>query len=160
MAKPIDFPQTNITYTLQDPDRPDHPLEGRNLPARRINTDDGLAIETHWQPDEGEQRAIANGAPIQLILWGTQHPPAAITAGEPDPQGSGVLLGAHVNRALGLLFAELADRSGHAGRGRITLRTNHTLNPDKFIDLWHRCLQATTTTRMAALPDDDNPTDT
>lgn len=92
-----------------------------DLPFERVITRDGEARETRWQPTEGEVKALVNGAPVVLLVWGPAHPPVAVTAGEPvAPEDGGIelLSKGHVYRALGAMWGEhiarLAFPSGDA----------------------------------------------
>jgi hypothetical protein len=31
-----------------------------------------------WEPDEEQRRAIAEGANVQLLIWGSGHPPVSV----------------------------------------------------------------------------------
>lgn len=64
-----------------------------------------------WRPDDGERRALANGAAIELSVWG-HHPPVALGVGEPPALGPDRLFTAsHVEEALGWLTGELQART-------------------------------------------------
>lgn len=92
--------------------------EDRTLPAQRIKAydpelgevpDDAHdAILTVWRPEEGERRALANGAMIELVVTGTEHPPVSLNVGEPS-ELEALLSKAHVDRAIGFLYSKLAD---------------------------------------------------
>lgn len=137
--KPQRTPTTNLNLVLRDQNGERNP--NSDLPAERCVDQAGRQIiETAWAPDEGELRALVNGAPILLRVWGTGHPPVNLEAGHPAPEGSGVLLGAHVNRALGFLFAELADRSGSPNKETIDLLNGSHVTADWFISRFHAAL--------------------
>lgn len=38
----------------------------------------GPAIGSTWEPTDDERQAIADGANVELIVWGTGHPPVAL----------------------------------------------------------------------------------
>lgn len=35
-----------------------------------------------WEPTDEERAAIANGANVELLVWGTRHPPVAVATSE------------------------------------------------------------------------------
>jgi hypothetical protein len=43
---------------------------------------DQTTMRSAWHPNEEEKAAIAAGAPVVLWVWGTGHPPVAVTVGE------------------------------------------------------------------------------
>jgi hypothetical protein len=62
------------------------------LPAERCtfvdpadNSQRTNGYETTWDTDPGEQKALINGAPIILRVWGDAHPPVSVHVGEPGP---------------------------------------------------------------------------
>jgi hypothetical protein len=135
--KAVETSESNLTLTLAGagPDR--------NLPAQRILAfDPGLgeteadgrpAIETCWVPDEGERRALANGAPLELIVFGEQHPPVSVGVGEPQELNA-LVSKAHVDRAVGYWFAKQAGRLAR-GEGFPTA--------PELLELWHEALEET-----------------
>lgn len=38
----------------------------------------GHFFETVWEPTDEERQAIAGGANVQLLVWGSGHPPVAM----------------------------------------------------------------------------------
>lgn len=134
---------SNLTLTL-DGAGPD-----RNLPAQQIRAydpergetpDDAKpAIETVWMPDDGERRALVNGAPVELVVTGRRHPPVSMKVGEPKPELAGglvaLLAADHVDRAVGYLFSKLSD----------TLADDGAAFPDAegCLTIWQEALEAT-----------------
>lgn len=136
--KPVRTDKTNTVLTL--------PGAGpeANLPATRVlaynpdlgetEADASPAYESYWTPDEGERRALANGAPIVLTVTSPQHPPVSIEIGEPDPASmEAVLVKAHADRAIGVLFLKLAE----------ALAGDDWPDPEGCVELWHTCLEET-----------------
>lgn len=151
---------TNVNFVLNDPET-GKKIVGTDLPAERFIADDvpgsdrGIVHETTWTPDQGERRAIANGAPVLLRVWGTAHPPVQILAGEPDAARLGELRALmderHVSRAIGALFGALAQRTNEhpdADEPEILLRSgiedlDAVITGDAFITMWMSALEAT-----------------
>lgn len=53
--------------------------EDSDLWYELVQDDNGNpAIETIWEPNDIERKAIANGSSVRLIVWGTSHPPVAV----------------------------------------------------------------------------------
>jgi hypothetical protein len=114
-----------------------------------------LIVTTYWQPDDGERKAIANGAPVEVHKLGPpydkdtpreQQVPQldtfTLTAGEPPPdQGEQLLERGHVNRALGFVFAGLAVA------GRIQYMDDkgiiQVMDASKFLLTWQEALEST-----------------
>lgn len=49
---------------------------------RTLGSDDEPLILSVWELDDDDRAAIAAGGTIELRVWGTGHPPVAITIGE------------------------------------------------------------------------------
>lgn len=129
--------------------------ESRTLPAKRINAfdpelgeteaDAHQAVLTRWRPDDGERKALANGACVELVIHvpGEAHPPVSLSVGNPDPELLTALLTKdHVDRAVGFFFAALAEQLATKG----DLGT-----PEECLELWHKALEET---REGAAPVD------
>jgi hypothetical protein len=43
---------------------------------------DQTTMRSAWYPTEEEKAAIAAGAPVVLWVWGSSHPPVALSTGE------------------------------------------------------------------------------
>lgn len=57
--------------------------EDNDLWVQLGEIDGEVVIASTWEPSEDERREIAEGANVQLIVWGAGHPPVAIaTTGE------------------------------------------------------------------------------
>jgi hypothetical protein len=116
--KPIPAPDTNLTLT--------HPDGGGDLPACQciFTGEDGdnyqHGYETTWQPSLGETRALANGAPVVLQVWGQAHPPVNVTVGEP------------ADDAVALIPVPIVDDAIRNLRADLDL--------DDITDLWTRAL--------------------
>lgn len=53
---------------------------------------DGVIVSV-WEPTDAERKAIADGANIELTVWGDGHPPCSVNAtdvtlGKPPAQGA------------------------------------------------------------------------
>lgn len=56
--------------------------EDNDLFVEDAQDPDGNAVMVSvWEPDEAERRQLADGATIELLVWGRQHPPVAIAVG-------------------------------------------------------------------------------
>lgn len=56
------------------------------LPILDTVTKDGEPIMgSAWQPTQEELNSLLRGAHVNLWIWGTGHPPVALTVGEPHP---------------------------------------------------------------------------
>lgn len=135
--KAIPTPDTNLTLTLEG---------AHDLPAEqcRFEDPDGTqtdGYETTWQPDPGEQAALANGAPILLRLWGHGHPPVNVAVGEPPPHNAQRMLPASlVDQALSMLWAELTQTTQEDVDPDLSLAL-HDCTPRQFADLWAGALE-------------------
>jgi len=147
---PVRTPSTNVVLTL--PEDKGKPAEKRSdLPAERCVDGTGKhLIETVWQPDPGEQKALANGAPVILHVWGAGHPPVSVTAGEPPEESVRQLPEPWVERALGYMFAALqthiADKVEEAGIGHQADADHLFMTVPEFGTLWGQAMTATETT--------------
>lgn len=128
--------------------------EDRTLPAQRIQAFDPELGETEadahpavvstWNPDDGERKALANGAPLEVVLHlpAERHPPISLAVGEPDAEASTALLTkAHVDRAVGFWFTAVAKKLAEGDMG----------TPKEVLELWHEALEQT---REGAAPVD------
>lgn len=71
---PVKTPACNFTYL---PPEGIPPEDCGELPCI-LDTEKRL-IQSFWQPDEAERKAIASGALIALTTYGSRHPMVAIT---------------------------------------------------------------------------------
>jgi hypothetical protein len=72
-VKPIATPLTDLTFKL------DGGTEENDLPVTTYDKDlGGPCFGSTWAPSYEERLAIADGANIELIVWGDGHPPVAI----------------------------------------------------------------------------------
>jgi hypothetical protein len=106
--------------------------------------DETVGFETKWYPDLGEQRAVANGAPIILRVWGQGHPPVSVGAGQPGQLR--VLVDQRiVDRALGNLYGLLRESASAEDDEPLSLGDGVGLTaevePDEFLALWTQALQ-------------------
>lgn len=133
--------------------------DDRTLPAQRIQAYDPergegpeqahQAVLTRWRPDEGELRALANGALVELIVHANaeRQPPVSLNVGNPpdDAPARPLLNAAHVDRAVGAWMASLSDHLlAHDGRFPTA---------PEALELWHVALERT----VDGLPADLQP---
>ena len=52
------------------------------LPVTVIDTTNGPAMVSYWQPNDAERDMIARGSKVMLYVFGGMHPPVAV---EVDP---------------------------------------------------------------------------
>lgn len=58
--------------------------EDNDLWLYEEETDEGTHLRSTWVPTDEERKAIAEGANIELVVWGEGHPPVLIqTCGYP-----------------------------------------------------------------------------
>jgi hypothetical protein len=131
--------------------------DGEQIPTR-------LDVCTVWQPDEGERKALANGAPIILRIEGPpldptvparqqmpQQPPCYLAAGEPGANAQPLIEWSHLMRTLGAFFGVLAEPFPETkGPGFVVQHftadgqnTTVMLTPGLFIDLFGDAIEAT-----------------
>lgn len=72
--KPVKTPESNFTFILPGG------TKENNLPVCQLDDLDGqpMIIST-WELDEDERNLIAEGARIQLAVWGSGHPPVMLS---------------------------------------------------------------------------------
>lgn len=113
--------------------------------------DESRGFETRWHPDLGEQRAVANGAPVILRVWGDGHPPVSVGAGNPDDSRQlRVLVDQRIyDRALGNLYGLLVELLGGVERDEPATVIEYPvadsnweeLDPDGFLALWQKAME-------------------
>lgn len=124
--KPVKAADSNLLLILDEQGKGDlparhGPMNGAapsEIPAQKlvlIDPSDGTAgegFETTWEPDDGERRAIVNGAPIILNVWGSAHPPVSLEVGEPpeDAKLKAQYSHDHVMRAFAYFMRRLSRR--------------------------------------------------
>lgn len=81
MAKPVQTDRTTSVFKLPGG------TEENDLPAEHSVDEGGNpVIITTWELTEEERKWVATGSKIELIVWGTAHPPVAIRV-EGDENG-------------------------------------------------------------------------
>lgn len=143
--KPLRTPDTNTTLTL-----PGGTIDN-DLPAQRVlayddelgqTRDDAQAAWiTLWMPDEREAQKLEAGAAVEITIFGAQHPPIVVGVTEAAIPEREMIDRGHVDRALGHLYATLAE-DFHNDDGGTDLP-----DPPEFADLWATSVQATRTDR-------------
>lgn len=90
--RPVKTDSSNVRLIHPEEEgKPDSQREG-DVPAERMffvdpeTHDQRAGFESVWKTTAGERKALANGAPITLQLWGVGHPPVKIMVGDP-PEG-------------------------------------------------------------------------
>lgn len=77
--QPVHVAEANVVFKLPGgSSENDLPVE-----AARDEQGEHVLIST-WEPDDDERAAIAAGANLQVLIWGTQHPPVALRLQETD----------------------------------------------------------------------------
>jgi hypothetical protein len=59
--------------------------EDNDLWSEVTNGSDGIQIRSLWVPSDEERKQIAEGANIELIVWGGTHPPVAVVIADKKP---------------------------------------------------------------------------
>ena len=96
--KPIKTADSNARLVLPEEEGLPEDQRRGDLPIEKcvfVDPESGEqkpGFESTWQPEAGERRAIANGAPIVVQLWGLQHPPIKVEAGDPDEESKEALV--------------------------------------------------------------------
>lgn len=67
--------------------------EDNDLWLTREEAGEDVYLRSTWVPTDEERKAIADGANVELIVWGAQHPPVAMGVvtyplGAPPREGS------------------------------------------------------------------------
>lgn len=143
-----------------DPDSPRLVLDGplHVEPTLALSDDEKperMVAITHWQPDEGERKAISNGAGLEVHTLGDpldlERPAAeqlptlklhALVVGEPPEGGERLFSSGQINRALGALFASMVGVS-HGIEYMDNLGIVRVLPADEFITRWEKALDET-----------------
>lgn len=90
--KAVKTKDSNTRLILKEEEHLPEGKRGGDLPLEKLFFEDPASgemlpgFESTWEPDLGERRAIANGAPIMVRIWGAGHPPLKVEAGEPDEE--------------------------------------------------------------------------
>lgn len=117
--KPVQTKDSNVR--LIHPEEEHLPDEKRvgDVPVERMffrdpeTEEQRPGFESTWQLSVGERKALANGAPITIQLWGANHPPIKPMVGDPDPESMEVLVTVEeTRRAAGKFFERLSVRMG------------------------------------------------
>lgn len=141
--RPAKTPTSNLTLILPGGG------EERNLPAQVVGLYDPElgqsedqaheGVLTTWTTDDGERRALANGAAVEVILHAPkhEHPPISVAVTEPPADATlvAMLRKDHVDRAIGYLFVELAELMARGGEFPVAGAT--------IMEIWHRALEET-----------------
>lgn len=167
--RPIKTLDQNVILYLSDPQTGERDPDC-DLPAERCVDQHGNEfLETTWRPDPGEQRALANGAPIVLRVWGKGHPPVSVGVSDDVPKDAVALMSLDHGRRAGQWLARnvlepptreierIRDAIAHlAAKTGLTELTDlgasisvpTPVGPDEAVDLWNGALKVTA-------PDDD-----
>lgn len=102
--KKTEHSNTALTHPQADP----IPVE--KLRFRNEATDqEEPGFESTWEPDNGERKALINGAPLVLSLWGNQHPRIKLEVGEPDMGAVRLYTHDHVALALSKFLGDFGQ---------------------------------------------------
>lgn len=91
--KPVETKDSNVRLVLPEEEGlPDDQRRGDLCVERMFFADEETGdqrpgFESIWEPTDGERKALANGAPITLRLWGANHPPVNMLVGNPPEDG-------------------------------------------------------------------------
>lgn len=153
----------------QQPVCVEYPIKDRGaLEAEIVMGQDGDALHldmvTFWQPDEGERKALSNGAPIVVRIEGpsldpeipSQHqvpelPPHSLQVGDVPDGAQPMLSYAHVIRLAAALFGTLAEPFPDSkGPGFIIQRytlegeqVTTVLTADEFLAYFEKLIETT-----------------
>lgn len=98
--------------------------EDNDLWARVDQDDkDRIVVVSTWEPSAEERGAIARGANVELVVWGTSHPPVAVAVseealGRPAPT-------AKLRDCLAAIGCEINEENGGAYKPRHCGRMLH-----------------------------------
>lgn len=120
--RPIATEGTNARMVLpHEMDLPDDQRKG-DLPIERVilETEElgeqRPGFESTWEPSDGERKALVNGAPIVLTLWGANHPPVNMRVGEPEGESMQALVSLkEAGAAAAGFFQRLSERMEEPG---------------------------------------------
>lgn len=71
--KPVTTEFTNQVFKLSGgTDENDLPIQ------RMIEPDGSITLTSSWELTDDERQQIADGAKINLVIWGSAHPPVAL----------------------------------------------------------------------------------
>lgn len=70
--KPRRTPHSNQVFRLPGGN------EDNDLWLERTRSDEGPCLRSVWQLTDDERAAIADGANVSLVVWGTGHPPVSL----------------------------------------------------------------------------------
>lgn len=89
--RPIKTEDSNSRLVIPEEEHLPESERHGDVPVEKLffRDDDGETkpgFESTWQPDLGERRALANGAPVILRVWGEGHPLSRVEVGEPDEE--------------------------------------------------------------------------
>lgn len=74
--KPVKTPTTNTTFVLSGG------TKENDLPLEKTTSGGMPILISVWELEDDERTAIANGATIELVIWGSGHPPVSLGIGE------------------------------------------------------------------------------
>jgi hypothetical protein len=138
-VKPVETQGSNTRLILPEEEGlPDDKRRG-DLPIERClfndpETDEQKpGFESTWIPDDGERRAIVNGAPVVLRLWGNAHPPVKITVGDIQDEDPKALVTVEQTQVAATRFYEELAKKMAAGE---------QVAPEEIPALFKECLRA------------------
>jgi hypothetical protein len=124
--KPVKTKETTSVLVLdEEKDKPQDQRRG-DLPIAKVlfkDPETGVerpGFESTWELEDGERRALANGATLTLRVWGSGHPPVNMAVGEPDTDSAKALISVEdAKRAASKFFELLAARMEELEGGEI-----------------------------------------
>jgi hypothetical protein len=124
--KPVKTKETTSVLVLdEEKDKPQGQRRG-DLPVARVffkdpeTEEQRPGFESTWELEDGERRALVNGATLTLRIWGSGHPPVNMAVGEPDAGSAKALISIEdAKLAASKFFERLAARMGELEGGEI-----------------------------------------
>lgn len=139
--KPVKTQDSNARLILPEEEHlPEEERRG-DLPIEKMLFvgEDGVqrvGFESTWLLEDGERKALANGAPLVIKLWGQNHPPLKPEVGEPDEESMEALVTVEETaHAASKFFEVLADRMKIAEEG------GDPIEADEIPPLFQECLK-------------------
>lgn len=130
--RPVKTDSSNVRLVLPEEEHlPDDKRRG-DLHVERMffvdpeSEEQRAGFESVWVPDDGERKALANGAPVTLRLWGANHPPVNMLVGDP-PEGEtleALVTVGETREAAGKFFERLSVRMEEVESGGEPIATD------------------------------------
>lgn len=129
--KPIKTEGSNVKLVLEEEKHLPEEQQRGTLHAERMlfqdeeTGDQKPGFESVWEPTDGERKALSNGAPITLRLWGAHHPIVNMLVGDvPEGEVLHALVTVEQTReAAGKFFERLSVRMAEVEEGGEPIET-------------------------------------